>query len=233
MNNNRIREVLIFIILFLGMALFQYIPLSIFNININNMSDKMKILYQFACDLGFMIIIFLGYHKSLLRDIKDIRYNLRRYLEKMIKYYLVGLLIMYGSNFLIGVLFSSANANNEEMVRDLIDLYPLYMIFSVSLYAPAVEEIIFRKSIKDVVLSFGNNKICKYLYVIMSGLIFASMHVLGIVTSNLDYLYIIPYLGLGSAFALLYYETDNIFTTIIMHSLHNTIAIILYLMVGV
>ena len=66
----------------------------------------------------------------------------------------------------------------------------------------------------------------------MSGLIFASMHVLGMVNSNLDYLYIIPYLGLGSAFALLYYETDNIFTTIIMHSLHNAIAIILYLMVG-
>ena len=55
------------------------------------------------------------------------------------------------------------------------------------------------------------------------------MHVLGSVTNTIDYLYIIPYLGIGISFAYLYDKTNNIFSTITMHSLHNTIAIITYL----
>ena len=133
----------------------------------------------------------------------------------------------------ITLFFSGAQANNEDAVRNMIDLAPLYMLFSVSIYAPFVEELIFRKSIKDSVLGFGNNKILKYLYILISGLIFSSLHVIGMTNSYLDYLYIIPYFGLGAAFATLYYKTDNIFSSISMHSLHNTVAIILYLVAGV
>ena len=57
------------------------------------------------------------------------------------------------------------------------------------------------------------------------------MHVLGS-GSGLDYLYIIPYFALGAAFALLYYKTDNLFNSIIMHSMHNTVAVVLYIVLG-
>ena len=137
------------------------------------------------------------------------------------------------SNNIISIFFSGATANNEQAVRSLIDSYPLYMFFSVSIYAPFIEELIFRKSIKDIFSSYENNNINKYIYIIYSGLIFSSLHVLGTTSSYLDYLYIIPYLALGISFASLYYKTDNIFTTITMHSIHNTIAIVLYLLVGV
>ena len=136
------------------------------------------------------------------------------------------------TNNLISIFFSEATANNEQAVRSLIDLYPLYMLFSVSIYAPFIEELIFRKSIKDSILSIKDNKVTKYIYIIISGLVFSSLHVIGITSSYLDYLYIIPYLALGITFAALYYKTDNVFTTITMHSLHNTIFIILYLLVG-
>ena len=107
------------------------------------------------------------------------------------------------------------------------------MLFSVTIYAPFVEETIFRRSIKDIILTLGNNKLTKYLYIIISGFIFAAMHLLGQTTSALDYLYIIPYMGLGSAFAALYYKTDNLWETIILHAMHNMLAIILYLGLGV
>lgn len=140
---------------------------------------------------------------------------------------------MVVSNYLIYFFFKEATANNEEAIRSMIKLYPAYMVFSVSIYAPIVEELIFRKSIKDMVMVWGNNKITKYIYILASGLIFASLHVVGSVTSNLDYLYIIPYSALGLAFSSLYYKTDNIFSTISMHMLHNTFTILLYFVIGV
>ena len=81
-------------------------------------------------------------------------------------------------------------------------------------------------------MCYGDNKLTKYLYIFISGFIFALMHILGQVTSNFDYLYVIPYMSLGVTFALLYYDTDNIFSSIMMHMFHNTITIILYFVSG-
>ena len=107
------------------------------------------------------------------------------------------------------------------------------MIFSTVIYAPFVEEIIFRKNIYDCVTAFGSNKTTKWLYVMISGFIFAALHVSGTVKSNLDYLYIIPYLSLGITFSLLYVKSDNVFSTISIHAFHNLVAVILYFLRGV
>ena len=72
----------------------------------------------------------------------------------------------------------------------------------------------------------------KYLYIISSGIIFASMHLASENLSLNTLLYIIPYSSLGITFAYTYYKTNNIFSTIMLHSFHNTMAIILYLIGG-
>ena len=82
-------------------------------------------------------------------------------------------------------------------------------------------------------MAFSNNKFTKYLFILISGILFGSMHVIGSVTSVYDYLYIIPYSALGISFAALLYKTDNIFSTITIHSIHNTASIILYFMGGI
>ena len=48
------------------------------------------------------------------------------------------------------------------------------------------------------------------------------MHIIGSASSLIDVLFIIPYSSLGLAFAYTYYKTDNIFSTISMHLIHNT-----------
>ena len=232
MYKNKITPVIVFILLLLGMAVFPYIPLIIFRIDIDNFSNGMKILYEFICDIGFMITIYTLYHKRINEDFKKYFKHFKKNFEISFKYYFMGYIFMFISNVLISSIVPNATAGNEDIVRNMINMYPLYMLFSVSIYAPFIEELIFRKSIKDAVL-FKDNKIMKYIYIIISGLIFAGLHVLGVSNNMIDYLYIIPYLSLGITFALLYYKTDNIFSSIMMHSLHNTVAIILYLLGGV
>ena len=223
----------IFILLLLGMVYFPYIPLKLFNIDINKFSPSMKILYSFCTDIGYMIILFFLYKETLIDNFKKFTKNFKSNADTCFKYYFLGLAIMFVSNIVITIFFKGANANNENTIRELIGLYPLYMVFSVSIKAPFQEELIFRKSIKDMILTYKNNKFTKYLYIITSGLIFASLHVIGSATSPLDYLYIIPYLSLGLAFSSLYYKTDNIFSTMFIHCIHNTSAVLLLLLAGV
>lgn len=232
MFKKKILPIILFVLLLVGMACFQYIPILIFDLDVENFSKTMTIWYTFCCDVGFILIILAMYFRVFKRDFKNYISNFSENFMTSFRYYFIGLVGMLVSNIVITLFFSNATANNEDAVRSLIDLYPLYMIFSVSIYAPIVEETIFRKCIKDSVLAFGDNKFTKYLYILISGLIFSSLHVLGMVTSNLDYLYIIPYFSLGALFAALYYRTDNIFSSIVMHSLHNTVAVILYLVTG-
>ena len=99
------------------------------------------------------------------------------------------------------------------------------MIFCTCIYAPVCEELAFRKSIRDVI----NNK---YLYVLASGLIFGLLHVIGFISTPLDLLYLIPYSSLGIVFALLYYRTNNIFSSITIHAMHNALSVLVYLLLG-
>lgn len=85
-----------------------------------------------------------------------------------------------------------------------------------SILAPFIEELIFRKAFKDAIKS-------KWLFVLTSGIVFGCLHVVGSISSLYEILYIIPYSSLGIAFALAYHETDNIFSSIFLHFLHNTI----------
>lgn len=228
----KITKILIFIILLLLMAIFPYIPIFLFKLNYESYSYTTKIIYNLICDIGFMIIIFFIYKNVLIQNFKDYFHNFKDNFEESFKYYFIGLICMIISNILIVLLVKEANANNENTVRELITKAPLYMLFSVSIYAPFVEEIIFRKSIKDIILSFKDNKLTKYIYILTSGLIFALMHIIGSSTSIYDYFFIIPYASLGIAFASLYYKKDNIFYTIMIHSMHNTLAILLYFIGG-
>lgn len=232
MFKNKILPIIIFILLILGMSLFPYIPLLLFNINYNNFNITMKSIYMTFCDIGYMLIIFLLYKNKIKEDFKNYIKDFFSNFEYSFKYYFIGLLIMFISNILITSILPDAIAGNEESVREMITKVPVYMIFSVSIYAPFVEEMIFRHSIKDCFKDYNQNKFIKYGYILTSGFLFAAAHIFGQTTSTLDYIYIIPYLALSISFSSLYSKTDNIFSSISVHSLHNTLTIILYFLSG-
>lgn len=203
---------------------------ELFILAINHFIDLSKVsknsisyIYLIA-DLMYMMILFLAYHKTLIKDFKLFIKNFGENINTSFKYWFIGLIIMMISNYLI-VSCTGAIAQNEESVRSLLTSLPLYMIFSISIYAPFTEELIFRKGFKDVIEN-------KWLYILTSGITFGAMHVVSSVTSLSDLLYLIPYCSLGIAFSSLYYKTDNIFSSMSMHFFHNTMTLLLLLIVG-
>ena len=191
-----------------------------FGIDIYNISQNMLIFINLIIDILFMLILFLVYYKDIINDIRDFKENYKSYLRVAFKWWIFALLFMYISNIIIFIIVKS-NASNEEIIQSMVNKYPLYMLFQVSIMAPFVEEMLFRKSIRDIVTN-------KYLYIIISALIFGGLHVLTS-KSYLEMLYIIPYGVFGGIFAYIYCKTKNIFSTITVHHFHNTIIVLYYI----
>ena len=114
-------------------------------------------------------------------------------------------------------------AANEAANRELINRLPLFSILTMCVLTPFNEEITFRLSMKKI---FNNST----LYALLSGLIFGALHVLS--ADGVALWYIIPYGTLGFMFAKAVYKTDNIYTSMFLHLLHNTITILILYITG-
>ena len=214
-----IRGLIVFI-LFWYSSYLQYIPVLIFNLDVHNLSDTMRVVLSSFSSIMMVFILFFIYRIELREEFKKFKNDLMRNLDIGFKYWLIGLFIMMVSNLIILYVFKSGGANNENAVQSMIKVLPWLMVINAGFLAPFNEEIVFRKTLKDI---FKN----KWLFAFLSFILFGGAHVIGSATTLVDFLYIIPYGALGGAFALAYYETDTVFTSMTMHMIHNTILIIL------
>lgn len=200
--------------MFLCSSVFRLIPIILFNIEPDT-PFKTALISLIGNTITCSIIVYI-FRKTLIQDFKVFKSKWLSLLETGVTYWVIGLFIMMISNLIISNLLSGALASNEQNVRNLLTAFPIISIIMTSLLAPLTEELIFRKAFLDV---FKN----KWSYILISGIIFGSLHVVLTLESMYELLYLIPYCSLGIAFSYMYYETKNIIVPITIHMLHNTI----------
>lgn len=204
-------------ILFFSTSYIQQILIVVFNIK--KITIKNAVVISFISSLIIASILILIYRKDLIKEWKIYKKNLSKNIDIGFKYWLIGLMCMMISNFIISFLLKADQATNEQAVQKMISAMPYLLIVSAGILAPINEEILFRKVFKDNI----KNKI---IYILVSGIFFGYMHVTSAKTIP-QFLYIIPYSSLGIAFAVMYSKTDSVFTSMTMHMFHNTILTIL------
>ncbi len=204
----------------------MFLIMESFGLNINDFSMIQKIIAFFILDTFLMISLWLIYMKDLKKEFMLFKNNFKVFIEKYAKYWLLGILLMSVVNIIISYIVKSEIASNEEIVRNIIENYPLYGIFSACIVAPFVEEIVFRKTFKDVIKN-------KYVLMIVCGLAFGIIHVLGTYTQLSDLLYIFSYGIFGAVFAYIYHKTDTIFAPMFFHFIHNTLLVLIYVIANV
>ena len=180
--------------------------------NIKDLTIYETIYFLIAKYVIMIIIFILIYRKYLKEKWFDFKKNIKKYFEISFRNWLIGFVIMIVSNIIIN-LFVSGLGENESSVQLLIKKMPIIAFCITTFLAPFIEEMIFRKSLQDC---FNN----KTIYMITSGILFGLVHVMG--SENIfEYLLIIPYGALGFMFAKTINETDNVYSTILLHMLHN------------
>lgn len=220
---NKILMILKSITIILLLLLSSSILFSILGINPNNISDKTYTLYLALSELLLMIILFIIYRKTIIEDFKKFKKDINGNLELAFRYWTIGFSIMLISNLFISLILGKTISGNEEIVRNYIDSSPLLMAISTVIFAPINEELTFRKSLRDALKN-------KWVYALTSGIIFGGLHVISYINVPSDLIYLLPYSSVGISFALLYYKTNNIFSSISMHTMHNLLSIIIYLL---
>lgn len=215
-----LKAILIFIIFYLS-SLIQLIPIIIFKLDYDKLSGNNKMNLSLFSDICLLILLLIYYRKDIIKDIKDLFKNINNYMDTGFKYWLLGLLGMILSNFIILSIIPSAKTVNEETVQGMIrSSLPIISLLMIGIIGPIIEELVFRKSFKK---AFNN----KYLFIIGTGLFFGATHIIFSLNSLFDLFYIIPYSFLGIAFGIIYYKTNNISVSIMMHIIHNTLLTII------
>ena len=195
---------------------------TILNIKIKNISNLNYLILTILSDIVLSFIFYLIYRKELKKDFNTFKNNFNKCFDSGLKYWLIGLSIMVIANILIAMFTPLSNSTNEKSVQSLIPTSPALMFIAAGIFAPIIEEITFRKTFQTI---FKN----KWTFALISFLVFGYIHVMNS-NNPLELLYIVPYGSLGLVFALTDYETNTIFTSIMMHMIHNSMLIILSLL---
>ena len=216
---NIIRGIVVFFLFFYS-AYLQYIPVLLFKMDVHNISPVESVLLSTFSSTIVLFILFFIYRKELIREFKIFKDNFIENIDIGFRYWMLGLFIMMISNVIITYFLKGGGANNEVAVQKMIKTLPWLMVIDAGIIAPFNEEIVFRKTLKDIF----NNPI---ILCILSFLFFGGAHVISDAKTITDYLYIIPYGALGASFAYSYYKTNTVFTSMSMHIFHNTVLILL------
>lgn len=177
-----------------------------------------------------LLVVLLIIRKDITKQFKEFIKNPKPILSKGFTYWIYGMIVMIISNLIVTAIIGNI-AVNEQMTRETLITAPLYAIPTIILIGPFMEEIVFRYGFRK---SFNK----EIPYALFCAVIFGGMHIIsaidtwtiaGILAHAKELLFLIPYGSLGYFFAKAYYETENIFSSVIPHMLHNTISVTLIL----
>lgn len=178
---------------------------------------------EYVIYLVILIIVLLFNFKYIKKDFVIFCKNIKVYLPFIIKRYFIMLLFMILVAVPIVLINNGVTSSNQQVLNQMFKKVPLMMLLLSTLYAPFVEENVFRLSLSKLF----NNKI---LFIVISGFLFGILHMIDKFTSFYDLLYIFQYAALGICLAKAYIDSKNIFTSIGMHFIQNLLAAILVIL---
>ena len=184
--------------------------------------EKINDVFKYIFIFIFVIILNFDYLKE---DYVLFKNNIKLYIRFIIKRYLIMLLCLFLVALPIYFIIGNETSSNQSILNSFFKEAPLKMLLLTSLYAPFVEECIFRLDIRKII----NNKV---LFIIISGLIFGLLHVIDYLPNIKDCLYLFVYVSLGINLAKAYLDSNNIFVSISMHFMQNFIASVLVIILS-
>lgn len=176
---------------------------------------------QFLTYMPLMVVLFYCLRHDLVKDFKDFIKNFKRNVGIIGGAFVGMFALAYIVMFIYDTLGESGNSNNENIINLLLDSPGRWlMIISVVVFAPILEEIIFRKLFIDTCeLRF---KLNPAIAIIISTVLFAFIHV-----TDLESLkFIFQYMALALPICVAYhYSNNNIYVVTVVHIINNFLSV--------
>lgn len=203
---NKLKPISVLFIYIFGTILFSLI----LNPIISNSNHIISNLGNILIYILLLIPIALLNKNALITMFKNFKI---KYLKDGFIIWIICFIIMILINYIL--IHNNFNTpSNELLFRNYLTSDLIFSLIIAIILAPILEELTFRLSFNTI-----NNK---YLYLVITSLLFGLMHI----NQTNELIYIIPYGILGLSFGLTYKKTNNIYSSIVIHSIHNLIVIL-------
>ncbi|MEG0314762.1 MAG: type II CAAX endopeptidase family protein [Erysipelotrichaceae bacterium] len=172
-----------------------------------------------------MIIINIVIAFPLLKQsLYKIEGNLKKLINVAISCYGLVLLVGFIVSIFISLFVGVELSNNQELIKQSFSINPLMIVFSTLVFAPIVEEIVFR----GCIFAYLRNKHSFMYSAIFSSLMFGLVHVMASIGIGdfYDLIHILSYAAMGYCFSLAYEKTDSIYGGMAVHLLNNAFALL-------
>ncbi|MFW5889234.1 MAG: type II CAAX prenyl endopeptidase Rce1 family protein [Bacillota bacterium] len=188
------------------------------------LSNFMVIALNLVSTVLIAFVLFFVNKTNFYNNFIAFKNNPKKYFGYVIGGFALVYAAMIFANVILNLLGVTDTSQNEQTIQSLFtkDTFNIIMLFLLlTVFTPIVEEIVYRKAI----YGFIRPLLGDIGAIILSGLIFALMHVI----SYGDYIQIIPYAFMGLAFSYIYFLSNrNIYVVIIIHFLNNLIPFVIY-----
>lgn len=182
-----------------------------------NLTTNTTMYVKFFCNFILLFILVFIYHKTIKENIEDLKTNFKMQMITGLKIFLVGIGVYLLCNLVIASLNLFENYNLDvDTMYGIFKQNAILLLLLSTIYYPVVEEIVFKKTFKDLI----NNK---YYFIIITGLLNAVFNIMLSVQDPRGYIYIIPNAIFSMCFSYIYYETDNLIVPITYRVLYNLI----------
>ena len=201
--------------------------MTAFYIFINPEYFEFIYVFQFIIDIITMISIVTFSRRSIKDGFKK-GINSDFFLNTL-KFYAIFWITNIAVSLPISLMTGGEVSENQQAIEMMTGELPVYMFFSVVIFAPIVEELVFRVGV------YGGmrKKFSVLVSVLVSALSFAMMHmIISLLSGNFaDLIFVVAYAVPGAILCLAYEKTDNILVPIMVHWINNLIAIFAILLV--
>ncbi|WP_455720221.1 CPBP family intramembrane glutamic endopeptidase [Agathobacter sp.] len=181
----------------------------------NNISDGLALSVINLVSYLFPFIFYIKlYGGAVLNDKKNTRF------VTLIKYLGIFILCTAAYGFFKAVFnINEAVSNNQETLNEVYGFSIFVGILVTCIFAPFVEEIVYRYILQDWIDSKIKNKI---VVILISAGIFALIHM-----GEIDLWIFGDYFVSALVLTILYYKKHNIYANIVVHSLYNILQLVL------
>lgn len=184
--------------------------------------DSIKIRFVASITNDIVILLFgiLIFFKELKIALKAFKNSFSAYVKYILPRVGIMFVVVIALNVIAMTICKQGNSVNQQTIESLPKWYSIPMAV---IWAPVVEELIFRGVLRRII---KNNT----LFIIISAIVFGLLHTVLEATIFNMIIMGIPYAFIGGYLAHIYTKTNNIASNISAHAAYNFIGAMLTLM---
>ena len=170
--------------------------------------------------------------EPLARSLRFFKLNIKSSIRTVFKNFVFLWIFSIISSLIISLIVGPQTSVNQEQVIESLIENPLLMVVMTVVFAPIVEELVFRGALYQSIRSKTNYKKAMFISIFL----FSFLHIVpGLVDNqNLtEFIYLFQYAGLAFFMIRAFEETGSIWGAISVHALNNLVPVVLILVFGV